>query len=411
MNFTQAERLPGAATRVRVVGEAEDIAQSAQVRRGKGSQLAILTAFWAYVALSNVLYARSMSATLDPTGAEHFFAPWTARVLQHVFLYPVFIACIRGSLCVGWRSLPRSLPIQLLLAVLFAALAAPLLAVSEILIGDTDPMDHQAMSWPMHWQNFNPKMSLWIASATGFLLTYGFGLALISGFSLYQRFRDSELRRAALERAWSGARLAALRMQLSPHTLFNLLHTIRGQISWDPAAAQSMIVQLGDLLRRLLDAGQREFSPLRDELEFARLYLELQQRRFADRLTIVLADSAQLPPVWVPSLILQPLIENAVVHGLARHDGPVAIRLEVQASADRLVLRVINSSAPGRIEAAGGIGLPNVRERLSVHFGGQASLTAGSVTPAQWIAELDMPLLRKGPDAQSAAAASAPRGD
>ncbi len=72
-------------------------------------------------------------------------------------------------------------------------------------------------------------------------------------------------------------------MQLSPHTLFNLLHTIRGYIEWDPKGAQSMVVQLADLLRRLLNAGERDFSKLSDELQFVRLYLELQQRRFADR--------------------------------------------------------------------------------------------------------------------------------
>jgi two-component system LytT family sensor kinase len=119
-----------------------------------------------------------------------------------------------------------------------------------------------------------------MASFVSFLPTYGFGLALITGLALYTRFQNSELRLAALEREWSAARLAALRMQLSPHTLFNLLHTIRGQIEWDPKGAQSMVVQLADLLRRLLNAGERDFAKLGDELQFVRLYLELQQRRF-----------------------------------------------------------------------------------------------------------------------------------
>ena len=95
-----------------------------------------------------------------------------------------------------------------------------------------------------------------MASFVSFLPTYGFGLALVTGLALYTRFRNSELRLAALEREWSSARLAALRMQLSPHTLFNLLHTIRGHIEWDPKGAQSMVVQLADLLRRLLNAGR-----------------------------------------------------------------------------------------------------------------------------------------------------------
>jgi hypothetical protein len=399
MNVTQAGRLIGAATIVSTSDSAGKPRDRARAYLGTWSQLGILTAFWAYVALSNVLYARSMSAIFDPSGTQHLFAPWTARSLQHLLLYPVLIVFVRISLRVDWRPAWRALPIQLLLGVAFAVLAAPLLVASEALIGDKGMSMHHDMSWTMRWIVASPEIPLWIASATSFLLTYGFALALINGFALYQRFRDSELRRAALERAWSGARLAALRMQLSPHTLFNLLHTIRGQIAWDPATAQSMIVQLGDLLRRLLDAGEHEFSQLPKEFEFARLYLELQQRRFADRLTIRLTEPPQLPSAWVPSLILQPLIENAVVHGLAGHDGRVEITVEVVTSDDMLVLRVVNDIAPSSIAAANGIGVRNVRERLSVHFGDRANLVAGSIDASHWIAEIHMPLLRERPHA------------
>ena len=124
-------------------------------------------------------------------------------------------------------------------------------------------------------------------------------------------------------RPWSvpGTRHAWPRCACSfrPIRLFNLLHTIRGQIQWDPQTAQKMIIQLSDLLRRLLAAGESEFTPLAAEIEFARLYLGLQQQRFADRLTLALPERCSLPEAWVPSLILQPLIENAVVHGLAGH--------------------------------------------------------------------------------------------
>jgi len=229
-------------------------------------------------------------------------------------------------------------------------------------------------------------------------VTYGFGLALITGFAFYQRLRDSQLRSAALERALTQAHLAALRMQLSPHTLFNLLHTIRGQISWDPPAAQAMVVQLGDLLRRLLNAGEREFSRLSDELQFVALYLELQQKRFADRLTIAAPARDDIPRAWVPSLILQPLVENAVVHGLAGHEGAVTIRVEASVSGETLTLRVLNTIAPGRGTGAAGIGLANVRERLAVQFGERATFAAGPTDDNIWRAQIHMPLLRDGPE-------------
>jgi LytS/YehU family sensor histidine kinase len=159
-----------------------------------------------------------------------------------------------------------------------------------------------------------------------------------------------------------------------------------------------MVVQLGDLLRRLLTAGERDFSLLTDELRFARLYLELQQKRFADRLTIWMADLDGIPPLWVPSLILQPLIENAVVHGLAGHNAAVEIRVEAIVCGENLLLRVINTIAPHSVAGHDGIGLRNVRERLHVQFAERAKFSAAAADATNWIAEVRMPLLRDGPE-------------
>jgi hypothetical protein len=359
---------------------------------------AILTAFWLFVTLSNAVYGYTMSMVLDPDGTNHSFWPWNVRVLMHVFLFPVLFGCIWASLKIGWRPAWRAVPVQVLLGLAFSVLAYPLLELSGYLVGGEHAMmmahGHAISSWSTEFRKALPG---WIASATLFVLNYGFALALITGFALYRRFRDSELRLEALERAWSGARLAALRLQLSPHTLFNLLHTIRGQIGWDPAAAQAMIVQLGDLLRRLLVAGEREFARLTDELQFVELYLSLQQKRFADRLSVSLPQTP-LPSAWVPSLILQPLVENAVAHGLGGHSGPVAVRVEAHAAGDALILRVINTVAPDHTAGGAGIGLRNVRERLAVQFGDRAQFSSGRDSTGDWIAEIRMPLLKE-PDA------------
>jgi hypothetical protein len=371
-------------------------------RRGTLAQLGVLTAFWIYVTLSNVLYAHNMSLSLDPSGSRHLFATWPARSLQHLLLYPVLLLCVQLAMRIGWRPLPQRAPLQAVLALVFALLASPLLGLSEHMLGDSVELSQPEDRMNMPWQGPQSELAMRIASATSFLLTYGFALALVSGFSLYQKFRDSELQRAALERAWNAARVAALRTQLSPHTLFNLLHTIRGQIQWDPLAAQKMIVQLSDLLRRLLAAGESEFTPLAAEIEFARLYLGLQQQRFADRLTLDLPDPGGLPQAWVPSLILQPLIENAVVHGLAGHSGAVNVSIEVQCDAQQLRLIVRNTTGaatPGR----NGIGLRNVRERLAVHFGDRGSFIVRSEESATWTSIVQMPVLRE-PTAEPSAA-------
>ncbi len=364
--------------------------------------LVILTVFWIYVALSNVLYANSMQASMTSKSAGHYFAPWDARLLQHVFLYPFLLWAMWGSQKIGWHPRWRALPPQALFAVLFCVLGAPFLELGELLThlaamhGQPPPSPSPMAHWAWYAFLTPSDYLMWAASAISFFLTYGFGLALVNGFSLYQRFRDSQLRSAALERALTGAHLAALRMQLSPHTLFNLLHTIRGHISWDPVAAQSMVVQLGDLLRRLLNAGEREFSRLTDELQFVRLYLELQQKRFADRLTVWIADVEELPALWVPSLILQPLVENAVVHGLARHTGPVVIRVEATTEDQTLVLRVINTIAREPVVGRESIGLRNVRDRLRLQFGDSATFKAGESELGIWVAEVRIPMLRDG---------------
>jgi len=361
-------------------------------RTSSWTLLVILTAFWIYVAMSNVLYANSMQASFATAMRERMFATWDVRLLQHFFLFPAFVSCVFASVRLGWHTLSRKIWAQLLLAVFFSALACPLLALAEYLLGDSQYMGHPWRILDM----FNAsELPSWIASATNFFLTYGFGVALATGFTFYRRMRDSELRATAMEQAWSAARLSALRMQLSPHTLFNLLNTIRGHIAWDPTTAQSMVVQFADLLRQLLNAGEREYSRLADELKFARLYLELQQKRFADRLTVTLPPPDAIADAWVPSLILQPLIENAVVHGLAHHHGPVEIAITFAITEQQLELQVTNSFAGQTPADHEGIGLRNVAERLCVQFGAQAQFSSGPGAGSNWVAVIRMPVLHE----------------
>jgi hypothetical protein len=357
--------------------------------------LGIVCLFWVYVTISNVLYGYSMSSGIARFTDLTIFAAWDQRLVQHVLLLPMLLVSFWASLKVQWRPLLIAVPLQVILGAVFAAMAYPVMVLADVIMGAGNAhgaaLSHVIKAWSdPFW------LTLWFASFVSFLPAYGFGLALVTGLALYTRFRDSELRLAALEREWSAARLAALRMQLSPHTLFNLLHTIRGHIEWDPKAAQSMVVQLADLLRRLLNAGERDFSRLADELQFARLYLELQQRRFNDRLQVVLPNPSEVPAVWVPSLILQPLVENAVVHGMAGHQGAVTVSVTVSMVDDTILLRVTNTMAPNRAVGADGIGLKNVRERMAVQFEGYASLSAVGVDN-EWISEITMPVIRESP--------------
>ena len=396
---TPEQRSPWlAAAAPRAAGDAPSVVSLAQ---RPWPDLGLLTAVWIYVSLSNVLYGTSMKASLDIIGVTHVFAPWHARLLQHLFLYPALIACVWISNRVGWQPLWRAVPAQLFFGLAFSALATPAMDLGEKLVGISEGKNTNPVSVPpqAHGLLGQHDFLVFLAGIANFLLAYAFILALLKGFDFYRRYRDGQLRSEALERSLSAAHLTALRMQLSPHTLFNLLHTIHGNIDWDPIVARSMIVQLSDLLRRLLRAGERELSRLPDELDSVQLYLQLQQRRFAERLTVITPDPVTTPQVWVPSLLLQPLIENAVVHGLAAHEGAVVIRVETTVLDETLILQVVNTVAPTsnseRAEQRG-IGLRNVRERLAIQFGDRASFKSGPGDDNQWIAEIRLPLLRNG---------------
>ena len=353
--------------------------------------LVLVSVFWAYVTGTDVLQATSTQAALSAMRVKTVFAPCGPQLIAHLLLYPVLLGCLWGSQRLGWRPYARQVPVQLALGLGFSALAAPGLLLGEWVTGDLAAAPHVAVA--SLWRAAALEASLWLSSVTRFLLAYAFALALIWACQMGRALREEETQAASLRRALLAARLATLRTQLSPHSLLNLLHTLQGQIGWDPTAARELVAMLGEVLRELLSASEREFWPLEAEIRFAHQYLALQQHRFAERLRLNVPTAAGLPGVWVPSLILQPLVENAVVHGLRGHHGAVWIRVEVVAAEGELTLRVINTAAQREADRAEVIGLRNVRHRLALHFGERARIRVAAQQPGEWTAEIHLPLL------------------
>ena len=351
--------------------------------------LTLASLFWAYVTLTDIVYHEGMRIELSEMSNVMLFFPWEHRLMQHVLMLPVLLLCYSTAVRLGWRPAGRRVPQQLALALGFSLLMFWMMLAGAWIL-------HAVVG--THADPFGiftkGGWAVWGGSTATALLAYGFGLVLITGVATYRRYHELQLRNSELRRDWAGARLAALRTQLSPHTLFNVLHTIQARISGEPEVAETLIASLGDLLRGLLQAGERDFSQLRDELQFVDLYLGLQVGRFADRLTVHVQSGPDVPAVWVPSLILQPLVENAVVHGLADHSGPVRVDVTYDLAPERLQLQVVNStvSSDARTE---GLGLRNVRERLAVQFGERAVLTSGPVDSSTWQATLTLPVLRE----------------
>ena len=196
--------------------------------------------------------------------------------------------------------------------------------------------------------------------------------ALVAAFHslrIYRKYKAREVESARLEARFAEAQNLALRMQLQPHFLFNTLHSISALIHSDPSAADSMIGCLGDFLRMTLEAPPDQMVPLRKELAFIESYLAIERMRFQDRLTIRLEVLPDLLAVKVPSFILQPLVENALQHGLSdRPRGDLTLR--ARRDSDLLLLEV-QDNGEGFVAGREGVGLSNVRARLGLLYKGR----------------------------------------
>jgi anti-sigma regulatory factor (Ser/Thr protein kinase) len=202
--------------------------------------------------------------------------------------------------------------------------------------------------------------------------------------------RAREVHESKLQGQLAIARLAALKMQLHPHFLFNALHTVGALVRTGRSApAVQVVARLGDLLRRMLDGAMTQEVALREELEFIRAYLEIEQVRFEDRLVIRWDIQTAVLDAKVPHLILQPLVENALRHGIASNEAPGFLEIEARRQDDMLELTVTDNG-PGLDarksgDAMRGVGLVNTELRLSQLYGTSASVEvvnalAGGVT-------------------------------
>jgi two-component system, LytTR family, sensor kinase len=191
------------------------------------------------------------------------------------------------------------------------------------------------------------------------------------------------------------AQVRALRYQINPHFLFNTLNAIAALIRDAPDRAEDMVVQLSDFFRRSLAVNPMEDLTLSQEVELQRLYLEIERTRFPERLRLDVALEGDSADARVPALLLQPLVENAVKHGVARSEGPTCIRISARVDGPDLEIVVENDAvAEGPGSSGEKVGLQNVAERLRSRFGDQASLTSGEVAEGGFRNTLRIPLRR-----------------
>lgn len=218
------------------------------------------------------------------------------------------------------------------------------------------------------------------------VLVYWSVLGICQAITNFRSSQTRERRAAELEARLASAKLQALRMQINPHFLFNTLNSIAALVYVNPRAADEMLGDLSELLRRSLDSMEEQEIPLARELEFIAAYISIEQKRFGERLRVEQNVPEELLGALVPALILQPLVENAIRHGIEPRRGPglISIQAKHQDAHLHLIVRDNGRGLPAAElsnSARRGIGLANVQARLRGLYGQDQSVSFGKAEP------------------------------
>ena len=295
----------------------------------------------------------------------------------------------------------RSLFVHALASLAFTALHLSLYLPLYWLAGGTLIKQFPTLAALFHFQLFaNLPMKVSI---------YWLILIAINALDYYQNFRAAEVKASELRAQLAQAQLHALKMQLHPHFLFNTLNSISALLHTDIEAADEMVARLGDFLRLTLENSGDQEVTLEQEMEFLRCYLEIETVRFHDRLTVETEIEPQALVARVPNLILQPLVENAIRHGISRQSAPGRLAIRAVRREGRLLMQVedngpglslmsegittTTTASPGPLARtfAGGVGLANTRARLEHLYGANHRFELARATPRGMIVTLEIP--------------------
>jgi signal transduction histidine kinase len=227
------------------------------------------------------------------------------------------------------------------------------------------------------------------------ILVYWSLFGVCQGLSNFRRSQERERRAAELEARLTRAKLQALRMQINPHFLFNTLNAVSTLVYVDPKAADEMIGDLSELLRRCFDDVEEQEIPLGRELQFIGAYINIEKKRFGDRLQMEQDVPTDLLGALIPALILQPLVENAIRHGIEPRRSPGLISIQAKRAGDRLHL-IVRDNGAGPVETADrqkrrGIGLANTQARLQELYGANQQFSFGKGEPRGCTVEIHVP--------------------
>jgi two-component system LytT family sensor kinase len=220
---------------------------------------------------------------------------------------------------------------------------------------------------------------------------------LFRGIDYYQKYREEEYAAIRLESELAAAQLRALRMQLHPHFLFNTMNSISSLMRSDPEAADQMLERMSSMLRMTLDRGDAQFILLAEEIDFIQLYLSIQQARFPATVHHYIAIAPEVLDALVPTMLLQPIVENAYVHGVSRTAGQAFVGIEAQPHDGQLRICVRNSGCGlnpngGARKGRERVGISNVKARLDLQYGAMHQFTLQEVSDGEVQAVFLLPL-------------------
>ena len=285
---------------------------------------------------------------------------------------------------------------NIVLNVLFGAVISISYALVFILVGRLSEAGFYS-DYPSTWSAIQQQAP--ISTVLTVISFYLPTVLTVHAILFFQNYVSEESKNAELRAELSKAQLAALKMQLHPHFLFNSLHAISSLILIEPVRANRMVALLGDFLRETLDHSDEQVVPLEEELRFLKCYLEIEETRFEDRLTVDFSIDEGTLGVSVPHLILQPIVENAVKHGIAPFASKGRIAIDAKKMGGEIQIRITNSGSNGNkvtmsdVRSDKGVGIANVRLRLGYVYGAKASLKISEPPTGGCQVDINIPIL------------------
>ncbi|MBU1099755.1 MAG: histidine kinase [Bacteroidetes bacterium] len=271
---------------------------------------------------------------------------------------------IANNYLLEFKNIYRNLPIHIISGIVFAILHRGISFITYLSLVKPGKLVEGMPIW------FNPKI---VGGSFNSFINYFVIIGVYYGVSYYKKFREQKLHSSQLETQLANAQLQALRMQLQPHFLFNTLHAISSLMDENVQKARHTLTLLSQLLRQSLDNIGKQFITLREELEFLKNYLEIEQTRFQERLTVSFEIEDDTLDLKIPNLLLQPIVENAVKHGVAPKAEGGSILIKSWTADDRLFLAVKDDGNGCKEIKNKGIGLANVEDRLQKLYGEKSS--------------------------------------